>query len=331
MINKTHFRPYEPNQLLLLPPALQDWLPADHLAYFICDVVNMLDLSEIYASYDGSLGGQPPYNPGMMTKLLLYAYCVGVPSSRKIEKNTYESIPFRVISASQHPDHDTIAAFRRRHLKALSALFVEVLLLCREAGLVKLGHVALDGTKFRANASKHKSMSYGRMETAVKALEEEVTRLMAKADAADAEEDAAYVQGKGGHGLSDELKFKQNRLNTLRIAKKALEEQAQEQAEAKETERKELEERYAKEGKTVPGTTPKKPSRKPHDKAQRNFTDPDSKIMKDGATHSFEQSYNCQAAADADSQVIVGRGVTQQANDKQQVKPLIEDIKTNLS
>ncbi len=159
----TRFRSYAPDHLLLLPPDLREWLPEGHAAYFILDVLDELDLSEIYASYDGSKGGRPGFDPRLLTGLLLYGYCQGTTSSRKLEKATYESVPFRVLSANQHPDHDTIAEFRRRHLSALSGLFVQVLRLCQRAGLVRLGHVALDGTKLRANASKHKAMSYGRI------------------------------------------------------------------------------------------------------------------------------------------------------------------------
>ena len=177
MKTQTTFRPYSPEQLLLLPPDMARWLPEDHLVYFIRDVERQLDLSAIYGSYDGTQGGNPAYDPWMMTTLLIYAYCVGVVSSRKIERATYESIPFRVLTADQHPDHDTIAEFRRRHLEALAALFVQVLRLCRKAGLLKLGHVSLDGTKLRANASNHKAMSYRRMEKSVAELEGEVKRV----------------------------------------------------------------------------------------------------------------------------------------------------------
>jgi len=183
------FRRFSPGQLLLLPPDMAKWLPEGHLTYFIRDVVGQLDLSAIYASYDGSKGGYPPYHPEMMVALLIYAYCVGMPSSRKIEKATHELIPFRVLSADQHPDHATIAEFRRRHLTALAALFVQVLRLRQKAGLVKLGHVSLDGTKVRANASKHKAMSYARMEKSVGELEAEVTPLLAQAEATDEDED----------------------------------------------------------------------------------------------------------------------------------------------
>ena len=172
-------------------------MPEDHLAYFIGDVVGQLDLSEIFSSYDRSRGGYPAYHPEMMVSLLIYAYCVGVPSSRKIEKATYESIPFRVLSADQHPDHDTICAFRRRHLKALAALFVQVLRLCQRAGLVKLGHVALDGTKVRAKRlPERKAMSYGRMEKSVLELEAEVKRLLEEAEAVDASEESRYGKGR---------------------------------------------------------------------------------------------------------------------------------------
>jgi transposase len=165
------FKEYSPDQQLLLPPDLNDWLEEGHLAYFIRDVVGELDLCQIYDDYHSRRGGQPAYQPQMMVSLVLYGYCVGIPSSRKIEKATYEQVPFRVLAANQHPDHDTICTFRRRHLGALSELFVQVLQLCQQAGLVKLGHVALDGTKVGANASKHKAMSYGRMKQELARLE----------------------------------------------------------------------------------------------------------------------------------------------------------------
>jgi transposase len=201
------FRPYDPDQLFLLPPDLKQWLAEDDLVYFIIDVVNELSLDPIYADYDSSRGGQPPYNPRMMVGLLLYAYCMGMPSSRKIEQASYHSIPFRVLTANQHPDHDTIAEFRRRHLKALSALFVEVLLLCRQAGLVKLGHVALDGTKVRANASKHKAMSYRRMQQKEAELKDHINTLLAEAEVRDQKEDALFGKGKRADQLPEELRF----------------------------------------------------------------------------------------------------------------------------
>jgi len=329
MYDTTTFRPYEPDQEFLLPPSLRDWLPSDHLVLFVMDLVRELDLSAIYGSYDGSKGGKPPYHPTMMTSLLFYAYCVGVFSSRKMEKACYEQIPFRVLTADQHPDHDTIAAFRRRHLKALSSLFVQVLHLCQKAGLVKLGHVSLDGTKVKANASKHKAMSYARMEKSAKELEEEVARLLTEAQQTDEQEDDLYGKGRRGDELPEDLRFKESRLRKIREAMKSLEAETKEEADKEREARKQQEEALAQKGKKRKGRKPKEPSDKPEGKAQRNFTDPESRIMKDGASKSFEQCYNCQAAADA-SQVIVATGVTQEANDKKQVKPMVETIKANL-
>jgi len=329
MKTQTTFRPYSPEQLLLLPPDMARWLPEDHLAYFIRDVGRQLDLSGIYGSYDGTQGGSPAYDPRMMVILLIYAYCVGVVSSRKIERATYESIPFRVLTADQHPDHDTIAEFRRRHLEALAALFVQVLRLCRKAGLVKLGHVSLDGTKLRANASKHKAMSYRRMEKSVAELEGEVKRLLADAEGTDQAEDSQYGKGRGGEELPEELRFKQSRLAKIKAAKEALEQEAREEAEAQRLEQaKKREDRDASGDHR--GRPPKVPSEKPEGKAQRNFTDPDSRIMKDGATKSFEQCYNCQAAVDGNSQVIVATRVSQETNDKKELKPVVETLKKNL-
>ena len=329
MKTQTTFRPYSPEQLLLLPPDMARWLPEDHLVYFIRDVERQLDLSGIYGSYDGTQGGNPAYDPGMMTTLLIYAYCVGVVSSRKIERATYESIPFRVLTADQHPDHDTIAEFRRRHLEALAVLFVQVLRLCRKAGLVKLGHVSLDGTKVRANASKHKAMSYGRMEKSVVELEGEVKRLLAEAEGTDTAEDNRYGRGRQDEALPEELRFKQSRLAKIKEAKEALEQEAREGAEAQRLEQaKKREDRDASGDHR--GRPPKVPSERPEGKAQRNFTDPDSRIMKDGATKAFEQCYNCQAAVDGDSQVIVATRVSQETNDKKELKPVVETLKKNL-
>ncbi len=183
------FRPYEPKQMLLMPMALQEWLPPDHLVYFIDDVVEHMDLSAIMRRYDSEERGYPPYHPRMMVRLLLYAYCIGVPSSRKMEKRLHEDIAFRVLAANNTPDFKTIADFRRNNLEALASLFVEVLKLCQKAGLVKLGHVSLDGTKVKANASKHKAMSYGRMKQEEARLETEIKGLLQRAQVVDEEED----------------------------------------------------------------------------------------------------------------------------------------------
>jgi transposase len=328
MTTPANFRPYNPDQPLLLPPDPREWLREGDLVYFILDMVRALDLSKIRCVYSGEKGGQPPYDPEMMTALLLYAYCMGVFSSRKIEQATYDSVAFRVLTADQHPDHDTISTFRKQHLAVLSGLFNEVLRLCRKAGLVKLGHVALDGTKVRANASKHKAMSYGRMEQREAELVEQVGELLAQAEATDATEDALYGKGKRAEELPKELRFKESRLAKIREAKRALEEEARAAAVAQQAE---YEAKVkAREERGGRGREPKPPSEKPAPKAQRNFTDPDSRIMKDGATKSFEQSYNCQAAVDATAQVIVACAVTQKCNDKEQVAPMVEAMKANL-
>jgi hypothetical protein len=233
------------------------------------------------------------------------------------------------LTADQHPDHDTVAEFRRRHLEALAALFVQVLRLCQKAGLVKLGHVSLDGTKVRANASKHKAMSYARMEKSVVELEAEVKRLIAEAEAADEVEDGQYGKGRRGDELPEELRFKQGRLSRIKEAKEVLEREAREQAQ-----RERLDQEKKRQDREVSGDRrgrpPKAPSEKPDGRAQYNFTDPESRIMKDGATKSFEQSYNCQAAVDAHCQVIVATGVSQEANDKGELKPVVEKLKANL-
>ena len=324
MKTQTNFRGYSPDQVLLLPPDLNDWLPSGHIVYFIRDIVGQLDLGAIYKSYDGSKGGHPPYHPEMMIALLVYGYCMGMPSSRKIEKATYESIPFRVLTADQHPDHDTIAAFRSRHLESLAGLFVQVLQLCRKAGLVKLGHVALDGTKIRANASKHKAMSYSRMEKSMAQLESEVKQLLAEAQAMDRDEDARLGKGRREDELPEELRFKQSRLRRIKEAKEALEREALQQAQQKYSDSEDDHTSHC-------GRPPKMPLDKPKPKAQRNFTDPDSRIMKDGATKSFEQCYNGQVAVDGSGhQIIVAALLTQHTNDKQELQPLIEETKANL-
>jgi len=322
------FREYNPDQLYLLPPDMKEWLPEDDLVYFVMDVVGALDLSPIYRTYDHSKGGQPAYNPTMMVSLLLYSYCIGVTSSRKIEQATHHRVPFRILAANQHPDHDTIAEFRKRHLKALSGLFVEVLRLCQKAGLVKLGHVSLDGTKVKANASKHKAMSYGRMENKATELREEIDRLLLEAEAQDAEEDALYGKGKRGDELPRELRFKESRLRKIKEAKRALEEEARAEAESRQPEYEEKKQAYdLKTGRR--GRPPKPPSDKPKAKKQRNFTDPDSRIMPTGGSKNFIQGYNCQAAVDEKAQVIVASDVTRETNDKKQVKPALAKLQEN--
>jgi transposase len=329
------FKPYTPDQLLLLPPALQDWLPEGHLALFISDVVDhALDLTPILATYETGDGrGQPPYHPALMVKLLVYAYCTGTPSSRRIEKATYEEVPYRVLAANQHPDHDSIAAFRQRHLEALAGLFTQVLALCQRAGLVTLGHVALDGTKVLANASKHKAMSYGRMGDAERQLEQEIAALLAQAEQVDAAEDAQYGKGQRGDELPAELARRESRLRKIREAKAALEAEARAAAaavaETAQARRAERERQSTETGRKPKGRPPRGPDpaqAQPEPKAQRNFTDPESRIMKDGATQSFVQAYNAQAAVDGAAQLIVAADVTPAANDKQQLVPMLTQV-----
>jgi transposase len=332
------FLPYDLDQHYLLPPDMRDWLPEGHLAWFVSDVVDALDLSAVLGAYEKQeLRGRPGYEPTMLVKLLLYAYCVGKPSSRKIEKATYEEVPFRVLAADQHPDHASIAAFRRRHLLALAGLFLQVLELCREAGLVALGLVALDGTKVRASASRHKAMSYERLCSTEEQLAAEVAALLAEAERVDGEEDALYGSESCGNELPEELKRRASRLAKIRAAKEALEREAKERAElAAEEARERLCEREAKEaarGKKFGGRPPRVPdpeAAKPGPREQKNFTDPESRIMLDGATKSFVQAYNAQAAVDAHSQVIITASVTQEANDKRQLRPLLAQIAANL-
>jgi len=332
------FRPYSLDQHLLLPPDLRDWLPEGHLALYVSDVVDALDLSAIYRVYaEADPRGAVAYHPAMLVKLLMYAYCIGMPSSRRIERGTYEDVALRVLAGDQHPDHDTIAAFRQRHLPALAALFVQVLQLCQRAGLVRLGHVAIDGTKVGANASKHKAMSYERMGESERRLEREVRALLEQAAARDAAEDAQYGKGRWGEELPEELARRESRLRKIREAKAELEAEARaaaaEQAEAARAKCAERERKAEETGRRPGGRPPAIPDPEtavPEPKAQRNFTDPESRIMKDGATKSFVQAYNAQAAVDGAAQVIVAAAVTQAANDVEQLVPLLEQVACNV-
>ena len=326
MSASTHFRTYDLDQLTFLPVDIRQWLPDDHLVYFLMDLVDTLDLQEFFLDYsDGSSGGRPPYHPKMLVNLLLYAYSTGMPSSRKIEKATYEIVPYRVLSGGQHPDHDTICSFRQKHLPTLSRLFVQILALCKKAGLVKLGHVCLDSTKVKANASKHKAMSYGRMEEKADQLQAEVDRLLAEAEATDAAEDALYGEGNRGDELPKELRFRESRLKKIREAKAELEAEAAAEYPRKKAEYEEKVENRKRRGGR--GRKPKPPSKEPDSKQQRNFTDPDSRIMVSDKT--VVQAFNCQAAVDAETQIIVAAEVTQDENDKHQIDPMVEKIKAN--
>jgi len=299
------YRTYLPEQDLLLPPNLRDWLPEGHLAYYVSDMVDQLDLSAIHAVYEKELRGQPPYDPRMMTKVLVYGYCVGVCSSRRIQKRLQEDIGFKVLAAGNEPDFRTISDFRKIHLEALQGLFEQVLEVALESGAVRVGRVALDGTKVKANASKHKAMSYGRMKEKQKQIREEVQRMLAEAEAADAEEDRRYGNQRGDE-LPEELQRRETRLAKIQQAKKALEQRAKEKA--------------AEEGRSEEAVK----QAQPVDKAQYNFTDPESRIMKSG--DGFVQAYNAQAAVEPELGLIVGQRVTQAANDKEQLKPMVEVI-----
>jgi transposase len=327
------FRPYDLDQRLLLPPDLRDWLPKGHLALFVSDVVDELELAAILQDYeDGDGRGQPPYHPALMVKLLRYAYCVGRPSSRKIERATYDEVAFRVLAADQHPDHDSLAAFRRRHLDALAGLFGQVLQLCQRAGLVTLGHVALDGTKIKANASKHKAMSYARMEDAERRLVEEVRRWLKTAAEIDAAEDAEYGRGRRGDELPPELATREKRLAVIRAAKAALEAEAkaraQDAAEAARAKNAAREQRPPN-GKGRNARAPDPAQTRPAPSAQRNFTDPESRLMKDGADGSFVQGYNAQAAVDSAHQIVVACHLTPHPTDVGEFVPLLNAVVEN--
>src|SRR5829696_5301792 len=296
------YRPYVPEQDLLLPPSPRDWLPEGHLAFFVSDLVEQLDLSAILRVYEDDERGYPPYHPVMLTKVLVYGYCVGVFSSRRIQRRLVEDVAFRVLAAGNQPDFRTIADFRKRHLAPLQGFFEQVLRLARELGAPRVGRVALDGSKIKANASKHKAMSYGRMREKQRQLREEVQDLLARAEAADAAEDAEHGSDRRGDELPAELQRRESRLQRIREAKRALEVRAKDEAAA---------------------AGQPSDSAKPDPKAQYNFTDPESRIMK--GPDGFVQAYNVQVAVD-ELQLIVGQSVTQDTNDKQQLMPMITTI-----
>ena len=324
-----HYRPWKIDQSQLLPPAVEDYVAEDHLARFIVALVREeLDLSAIEAAYTSPLG-QPPFDPRLMTALLLNGYATGLFSSRRIAKACRERVDFMLIVAGDPPDFRTIAEFRKRHLAALSALFVQVLKLCEKAGLVKLGHVALDGTKIKANASKHKAMSWARMAERAAELEAEVARWFEEAGRADDSEDARHGADRTGEELPDWVADKKRRAAAIRKAKAELEAEAKAAAEAAATARAEAEaQRQAGARKPPGGRPPAPPSGEPDPKAQRNFTDPESRIMK--TRNGFEQAYNAQAAVDAEAQVIVAHGLDAAQNDGHQLVPLTDRIAADL-
>lgn len=356
------YRQWNPTQSFLLPPSPAEWLPEGHLAYFILDVVDVLDLSAIEREAQRSdPRGTRPYNPKMMVALLLYGYCTGVVSSRKIERATYEDVAFRVIAGNSHPDHTVLSEFRRRYLEFLRQIFVQTVRLSQEAGLVSLGCVALDGTKVQANASKHKAMSHKRMLKAERKLEREISALLKMAERIDRQEDERFGVDRRGDEVPEELRRREGRLQKIRAAKAALESEAKharadrldeladgQRRRAEKTtnpaEEKRALTRAAKSdaaAKALRDEDDEPPSAssseglphhrvatdadgRPKPKAQRNFTDPDSRIMKAGGN--YLQGYNCQAVVDEANQVIVASGLTNQPPDQEHLPALVDQV-----
>ena len=326
------FREWTPEQGQLLPQYAREVLGEGHLACFFVELRKALDFSPILKAYTQERG-QPPYHPVMMTLLLMYAYARGITSSREIERRCETDIAFRYLTGGERPDHDTVCAFRVRHLEAFRALFVDTLRLARGAGLKKLGHLAVDGTKVKANASKHKAMSYGRMEESMKKLDEQIGKLLEEAEARDAEEDRRFGKGRRGDELPEEMKDPNKRAERLRQAARELEadkklalavdktRRRQKIRQAKEELEKEARQKAEAKGEDKPEEA------KPSEKAQRNFTDPDSRIMPRAG--SFQQSYNAQVAVDADTQLIVAQEVGQSGNDARQLEPMVEQVRGN--
>jgi transposase len=305
----TTFRHYNPEQTLLLPPSARDWLAEGHLAYFISDTVDSLDLSSFYEPYQGDGRRNSPFDPRMMVKVLLYGYATGTFSSRKLAKKLHEDVAFRVLGCENFPAHRTIAEFRQQHLLAFQELFVQVVRIAKEVGLVKLGTLAIDGTKVKASASKHKAMSYGRMEQEEQRLRAEIEELTLRASQADAQEDALYGAEHSGEEIPEELKRREDRLKKIREAMARLKSrQAEEDRKA---------------GRSPEGKSrSKRPFGEPAQKKQDNFTDPESRIMK--TSSGFDQCYNGQVAVDAESHLIVAARVTQNAADVEQLLPMVE-------
>ena len=314
------FRPWKTDEIWLLPPSVADFVPAGHPAHLIRDLVSEeLDLSAILGAYT-EVKGYPPYHPAMMVALLLYAYRSGVYSSRRIARACEERLDFQAVTALNQPDFRTISEFRRRHLNALSGLFVQVLALCRKAGLVGLDHVAVDGTKIKANASKHKAMSYARMVEAEAELAREVAEWLSRAQMEDAAEDATHGSTRRGDEPPDWMRDKQARLARIRAAKAELEAEAQQAQAARPAPP------CDPDGnpKPRPGRVPQHPPGQPKPKAQRNFTDSESRIMK--GRDGFIQAYNAQAAVDADAQIIVAHRLTNNGSDQDALLPLLDAV-----
>lgn len=316
----TTFRPYEPDQPFLLPPSPRDWLAEDHLAYFISDTVDALDLRAFYRSYEGDGRRNQPFAPEMMVKVLVYAYATGTFSSRKIARKLMEDVAFRVLAAGNFPAHRTIAEFRQRHLSEFNALFVQVVRIAQEAGVVKLGGLVVDGSKVKANASKHKAMSFGRMLEEEKRLAEQIAELTQQAAAVDASEDQQYGAEKRGDELPAELKRRKDRLRKIQEAKQRLE--------SRQIEKDKQKGRSAEDGRKSSRGGPdfKHDFGVPEDKAQDNFTDPESRIMKSSA--GYVQAYNAQIGVDETSQIVVAAVVSNNASDNGQLIPVVDEAKS---
>ncbi|MFD1675657.1 IS1182 family transposase [Alicyclobacillus fodiniaquatilis] len=326
------FRDYDPNQLMLLPPSLNEWLPDNHLANFVSDVVDHMDISVITKQYEQELRGFPPYHPAMLLKVLIYAYCTGVYSSRKIAKACQDVVAFRVLSANQFPDFRTISDFRKRHLGTFKELFLEVVKIAQHAGMVKLGHVALDGSKIRANASKHKAMSYDRMKQQEQRLRQEIAELTQQAERTDRSEDKKYGNTMGDE-LPEELTRRESRLAKIQEAMAALEQEAKEEMEQQQQkeqqDKKDDDDPTNQTGVKKRGRPRKEshPAGVPRDKAQRNFTDPESRIMK--SKDGFIQAYNVQSVVDEAYQIIVATDVTDHTNDHGVLRTMVEMTEEN--
>ena len=326
------------NQPFLVPPSLQDWLPEDHLARFVAEVMDELDLSAIYQAYERHDGrGLSAYHPLMLARVLLYGYCIGVTSSRRIEKATHDDVAFRYLAADQHPDHDTIADFRQQHLEALAGLFLQALRLCQKAGLVKLGNVALDGTKMMANASTRRSVPYKKLMDREHYWQAKVDQLLVQAQRTDQEEDQRFGKGQPADPLPEELAHAQSRLQRIRQAKTALEQEARQELEAaaeQHTPRERGRPRKQDPPRHDPQRRAKEKNRLRRAKQnadqptrQYNFVDPDSRVMKDTGRKCFVQGYNAQIAVDAPGQVIVAAEVTQQTTDRKQLLPMTQSVR----
>lgn len=324
-VDKT-FRHYDPHQVFLLPPSIDDWLPEGHLARFVSELVEeVIDLEPFLASYTEGRGF-PPYDPRLMVKLLVYGYVTGIRSSRGIEKACHDDVAFRFLAANVAPDHRSVARFRRRHLDALKGLFLESLLLCRQAGMVRMGRVALDGSKVRANASRRKAMSYKRMTEREADLARQIDDILAEAEATDVAEDERFGPDGRDDDLPGELARRESRLAKIRKAKADLEAEAAERAAAKAEAR--ARRRGGDEAEVARAGEQAAAEAAPADKAQRNFTDPDSRIMKT-SDNSFHQCYNAQAVVDDAHQVIVATRVGNSAADAPAFASMLDDTITN--